>query len=316
MSSRYCPRCDFGPLKDDMTTCRRCGASLVADLLPVPEGLEPAPARVSSRPPAAPAGSTPPSAPSSPPPRMPSNPPARPLDASTHAAPTLIAAPDQRPQYVRSAISVAATTLVIGSMWLGFTWHYGFDLLLMGPRLILSPTVAIGIVVGALVGVAAAWGAGAKRDEVTGFIGFLGAVALGVGGNWLAVQLIERHTTEQALLKLNDREYLVTWIADLELNEERTRRPQVPGPNTAIDRRVRRMGDYPTQIWARAEQRYDAMTPREREVFLAEREAHLRASVEEEPIDPWSGSRLIFLLLTAIGAGVVGLRGKLGAAEV
>ncbi|MDX1682875.1 MAG: hypothetical protein R3336_07140 [Phycisphaeraceae bacterium] len=145
--------------------------------------------------------------------------------------------------------------------------------------------------IGLLVGFAAMLGAGDSANQMTGGMAALIAIVSIVGGKYLAVEMLVDNAfseevdrdaiVEEHMNALDDDEYLISFIADEVAAEKAAAGESLDWPGGEMPEDPSGAADYPEDVWAQAQQQWDAMTAEEQEAFREETKLQVVRNVDE-----------------------------------
>lgn len=143
--------------------------------------------------------------------------------------------------------------------------------------------IAWGIGVG--VGFAVAAGVGGEVGVPSGVLALVLTCLSIVGGKYAAIEIsIDNEIDtliEQESAKFANDEYTISYIADTVVGEWEEAGKTVAWPANVDPEMAEKRTDYPSDVWAEAENRWDAMTPAEREAFRDTMRQMQRANMEQ-----------------------------------
>lgn len=223
---------------------------------------------------------------------------------------------------VGGLIGGAIAGAIGAAIWAGISYGTGYEI----------GWIAWGV--GGLVGlgVAAGWrGGGAPA----GLLAVLLALASILAGRYAAVQLMvkkelgsEAQVMEQLRAELDDPEYLLSYVADDVVDEYHADGKAVNWPSGVDPEEAAERSDYPPDVWADAQARWNAMTSQERTEYRRELEDWLAANMEGalEEFQSYAAREgffqsfdvidIVFFLLAIVTAFKVAGSGQVGEAEV
>ena len=127
--------------------------------------------------------------------------------------------------------------------------------------------------VGLLVGLGVAIGNKGEGSPAAGAVAAVIAVLAVVAGKYTMVQLVLPDADEivaQAMYDLDDDEFVVSYLADEVVAEFEASGKPVNWPEDIVVATASAEADYPTDVWAEAVIRWDAMSTDEREGYRAQ----------------------------------------------
>jgi phosphate/sulfate permease len=164
---------------------------------------------------------------------------------------------------MKNGVFYAVTAGLVGAgLWAAIAYYAEMELGLL----------AWGI--GAAVGAAMMAGVKERAGSASGVAALVIALVSIVGGKYFAVELafgdVDSEWEQEAERMANDEEYTISWLADdVILEYEEAGKPINYPPGADIDMPETK-ADYPADVWAEAEQRWAAMSPKEQEDFRAD----------------------------------------------
>lgn len=137
--------------------------------------------------------------------------------------------------------------------------------------------------VGGLVGLGTALGTGGGHPAA-GVLAVAITVVSILGGKYASIQLAlggeKEEIVESALGQLGDEEYVVSWIANEIASERENAGEEVAWPDPPEEGDGSIESEYPPDIWAEAEGRWQSLTPAEQGARRAEIETEIRENFE------------------------------------
>lgn len=140
--------------------------------------------------------------------------------------------------------------------------------------------------IGLLVGFAVMFGCGAQAGTTSGVLAVVLTCLSIVAGKYAAVELVIQKQLNsgemnqimaEELARYDDDEYVVSFLADEVVASREEAGETVQWPAGVDPMAAAARSDYPSDIWAEADRRWQAMTPTERQAYRAD----LRQSYEQ-----------------------------------
>jgi len=140
--------------------------------------------------------------------------------------------------------------------------------------------------IGLLVGFAVMFGCGAQAGTTSGVLAVVLTCLSIVAGKYAAVELVIQKQLNsgemnqimaEELARYDDDEYVVSFLADEAVASREEAGDTVHWPAGVDPMAAAAQSDYPSDIWAEADRRWQAMTPTQRQAYRAD----LRRSYEQ-----------------------------------
>jgi hypothetical protein len=175
--------------------------------------------------------------------------------------------------------------------------------------------------VGLGVGVGVAIGNRGEGSVPAGVLAALLATLSVVGGKYVMVRMVmpgEAELVAGSIAALENDELVVSYLADAVVDEFEARGRPVAWPDDAEPLQAAEQSDYPADVWAVAQERWDAMSPQDREAYRAERRANVQASAaafhdmiaQQGFLHAFGLMDLIFFTLAVVTAFKIGRTGS------
>ncbi len=135
--------------------------------------------------------------------------------------------------------------------------------------------------VGLLVGIGVAIGNKGEGSIPAGALAAVLATLSVLGGKYAMVRMVmpdEEELVASSVAALDDEELVVSYIADEVVQEFESEGKPVAWPEGEEPFQAAAEGDYPTDIWAVAQSRWDAMSLDDQETYRAELRSNIEAS--------------------------------------
>ncbi|UCG89211.1 MAG: hypothetical protein JSW71_12000 [Gemmatimonadota bacterium] len=171
------------------------------------------------------------------------------------------------------AVVGGAVAGTIGALiWAGIAYFTGYEL------------GWIAWAVGGMVGFGVLVGSARERTNSAGVIAVVVAMAALLGGKYMTVHLLlgdDSQITEAFVSGLQDDELVISYLADDVAAQFADEGKPVDWPVGVDPSQATTQVEYPPDVWAVAQGRWDAMSHTEREQFRAELETMVSANVTE-----------------------------------
>lgn len=178
---------------------------------------------------------------------------------------------------VGGIIGAVVAGLVGAGIWSGITYSTGYEI----------GWIAWGV--GALVGFGALMGARREASPMLGGIAVAVSILALLTGKYITIELlIEKEIgdgsqyLQEAIDSLDDPEYLTSYIADGIAVEYEAEGKPVEWPSGVDPEYASESWEYPEDVWADAQSRWDAMNEEDRELYRQGIEQDIRDGFLEE----------------------------------
>lgn len=215
---------------------------------------------------------------------------------------------------LKSLIGGLIAGLVGAAIWAAISFWTGYEI----------GWIAWGI--GGLVGFAVALGG--QQGMTAGLAAVVISVLAIMGGKYATVELLvnkelggSEQMVEQAVDRLENEEFVVSWLADGIIEERTAQGEEItwpPGVTAEEAEQPDEESEYPPEIWSEAASQWDGMPPEERDAYRAQLADMIRQNIEENfaafrteiKRDGFSASfgplDIVFILLAVVTAFKIG----------
>lgn len=171
------------------------------------------------------------------------------------------------------AIVGGATAGTVGALvWAGIAYFTGYEL------------GWIAWAVGGLVGFGVLLGSAGERSNTAGILAVVVAVISLLGAKYMTVQLLlgdDEQITEALVSGLDDDELVISYLADDVAAHFTAEGRRVDWPVGVDPTQATTEAEYPVDVWAVAQDRWDGMSPTEREEFRDQLAAVVTANLTD-----------------------------------
>lgn len=178
---------------------------------------------------------------------------------------------------VGGIIGAVVAGLIGAGIWTGIAYGTGYEI----------GWIAWGV--GALVGFGALMGARSEASPMLGGIAVIVAILALLAGKYITIELLidkeigdGSQYLQEAIDALDDPEYLTSYIADVVAIEYETEGKPVEWPSGVDPDTASESWEYPADVWADAESRWDAMSDEDREQYSQDIEQDIRDNFSED----------------------------------